>query len=82
MHGQEEGDACEVGEYTADKRDALRQRERWMAGGQKTGAVRRMLCHVMWVNLKLEIVSFPDQVFMGHSALQNNRIWIRKLEPC
>ena len=29
MHGQEEGDACEVGELCmADKRDVLRQRER------------------------------------------------------
>ena len=35
MHGQEEGDACEVGECMANKRDAPRQRERGMHGRQE-----------------------------------------------
>ena len=35
MHGQEEGDACEVGECTGDKRDELRQRERGDTMGDK-----------------------------------------------
>ena len=38
MHGQEEGDAWEVGECTGDKRDELRQRERGDAWGTKDGS--------------------------------------------
>ena len=77
MHGQEERDACEVGGCTADKRDATRQRERRDARGTRG----------MHLNLKLKVVSFPDQVFMGHFVLQNSRNWtlftrkLRNLEP-
>ena len=70
MHGRQEGCVETKGEggCMADKRerrDAWRQRER---GTNKGG----MSCSVVIIlNLKLKVVSFPDQVFMGHSALQN-----------
>ena len=55
-----------------------------MHGGQKVGAVNMVLCHVMWAIIskppKLEVVSFIDQVFIGHSVLQNNSDWTLLLE--
>ena len=58
------GDTCEKGNARQTKKDAPRQRESGIHGGQRTGAVSKVLYHVMWVllsNLKLEVVLFPDQ---------------------